>query len=105
MEPRAAARGLPRNLAPPREDTLTWQKDLHGEGWGRVDVRQEDYRELYIHLQQWMSTGDLSAGPRDTFAQNQQSGIWTLGRARLHNAVLEEARAATAGLPRDGHAV
>ncbi|MFQ6199146.1 zeta toxin family protein [Streptomyces sp. NPDC000405] len=66
---------------------------------------REDYRELYSHLQQRMSTGDLSAGPRDTFAQHTQGGEWTLDRMRLHRAVMSEAKAATAGLPRDGHAV
>ncbi|MFQ6199151.1 zeta toxin family protein [Streptomyces sp. NPDC000405] len=71
----------------------------------RVDVLREDYRELYRHLQERMSTGDLSAGPADTFAQHRQSGVWTLDRSRLHRSIMDEAKAATAGLPRDGKAV
>ncbi|WP_436768912.1 zeta toxin family protein [Streptomyces sp. URMC 123] len=52
-----------------------------------------------------MSTGDLSAGPRDTFAQHFQGGVWSPERMRLHRAVMDEAIAKAAGLPRDGRAV
>ncbi|MFI2077684.1 zeta toxin family protein [Streptomyces triculaminicus] len=52
-----------------------------------------------------MSTGDLSAGPRDTFAQHFQGGEWTLERMRLHRAIMTEAKENVAGRPRDGHAV
>ncbi|MEV4437888.1 zeta toxin family protein [Streptomyces sp. NPDC049577] len=70
-----------------------------------MDVLREDYREVYRHLQARMSSGDLSAGPRDTFAQHHQAGDWSLERTRLHRDILGEAKASTAGLPRDGRAV
>ncbi|MFE9387078.1 zeta toxin family protein [Streptomyces sp. NPDC007025] len=70
-----------------------------------MDVLREEYRDLYRHLQERFTTGDLSTGEADTYGQHHQGGLWTIERLRLHQEILEEAKAACSNLPRDGQAV
>jgi hypothetical protein len=70
-----------------------------------MDVLRDEYRALYRHLQDRFVAGDLSTGPADTYGQHHQGGAWTVERLRLHRTILDEAKAACAGLPRGGQAV
>ncbi|WP_055689106.1 zeta toxin family protein [Streptomyces prasinus] len=70
-----------------------------------MDVLREEYREVYQHLQQRFTAGDLATGASDSYGQHRQGGAWTVERLRLHHAILDEAKAQVAGLPRGGQAV
>ncbi|MFI1285152.1 zeta toxin family protein [Streptomyces sp. NPDC020858] len=70
-----------------------------------MDVLREEYRAVYRNLQDRFATGDLATGPADTYGQHRHDGAWSVERLRLHRAILDEAKAACAGLPRGGQAV
>ena len=70
-----------------------------------MDVLRDEYRELYRHLQERFSAGDLAPGAGDTYDLHRRGEAWTLERMRLHRTILDEAKAECADLPRDGAAV
>ncbi|WP_392892948.1 zeta toxin family protein [Streptomyces sp. LN699] len=70
-----------------------------------MDVLREEYRAVYRNLQDRFATGDLATGPADTYGRHRHDGAWSVERLRLHRTILDEAKAACEGLPRDGQAV
>ncbi|MFD7626345.1 zeta toxin family protein [Streptomyces sp. NPDC059851] len=70
-----------------------------------MEALNDRYRVVYRHLQDRFTRGDLATGPDDTYGRHRKDGAWTIERMRLHQAILDEAKAACAGLPRGGKAV
>ncbi|MEV7545818.1 zeta toxin family protein [Streptomyces sp. NPDC089915] len=66
-----------------------------------------EYEPFYRELQQRMGPGgDLAVdGEFDTVNQHRPGGLWTPGRALLHDALIDRFKSRCAGKPRDGHAV
>ncbi|MEU6215625.1 zeta toxin family protein [Streptomyces sp. NPDC047023] len=66
-----------------------------------------EYEPLYRELQQRMGPGgDLALGGEfDTKNRHQAGGLWTPGRALLHDALIDRFKGRCRGKPRDGHAV